>query len=253
MTESDSENYQLNRAQRRAAPRMARYIEATQESRGKVTYHSIDTILSEEEDDLAMCQSELVTYGNVLKIFQVDQQLMRLYSACGMTEETQRLWVLSSIPRQTMYDRGQVNQIMYGEMHPGKYAANRRLIHTLHNIKRKIKVYFPEDIETIRSLYEDRSIPLQDLEQEFVNITQEGVELLKLQIEWLQRKENTPGTSEVEEENPIQTDIPPEGEILPPQSPFLQGWSLFWTDRRWSIDPGHLVEIPTGTKDEALG
>ena len=252
-TEQETPEFYLNRQRRRRQGRIRREMAKTASKRGVTTLRNLETILN-EEDDLAVYQRELIDHQNALVVSRIDLKFHRLYTAMGVSDETLRLSILANIPGQTQYDLVEVGQRKRAEMHPGKYKANSRLMLNLQRIQQKHRTYFAEDVDVWAELVSDKTILLEDLWVEYVRITQETVELLRLQVDWLKEKEpKVKGKPEVLVAGwePEFTEIPEQADSLP--EPFgLEGWSIFWTDKRWSIDPKHLVAIPTTQRAEAL-
>lgn len=246
----------LNRAQRRALGNERKSIKKWKSGRGSTTLKSVDTIL--EDDDIKVCQAELIAHQNMLLTTQISLQLCRLESDMGVSDETCRMIALGQIPGQTDYDAAAIQQLRVSERNLGKYFHNRRLLSNLGNILKHYRMYQPDDVELWRELIADRTIPLDALYSEYLNITKESIELIKLQIGDLKAKEQEsqdrlhkgPQIQATESESSEDQDIE---EPSSKQLPFvLSGWNLFWTERRWSTDPSHLLSIPTDNKDEAF-
>src|SRR3989344_1125123 len=249
----EGETPPLNRSQKRLIERIqrtnaAKRIKKGNSDRSRKIIHlkPIDDLI-DEDGDIEFYSEEKDNYNQSLRQLRFGCQFYMIFKNTGVSEETLRNNAILSGTEG--YNQLDFFSTLSREVSRKKFLSSFAVLNNLAAQMRTGKRFIPDDVEVWSELLRDRDIPLLDLYNEAIRSRKETVELLQLQIDWLKDREIT-GTAEigdlVEEENTHE--ISPI--VAPPFS--LKHWDLKLTTRNWSSARQHLIEIPTGSMNEAL-
>lgn len=245
-----------------------RVLERAQKQQGKhvVTMvqdlEPLDPLL--EESDLLLCQRELKDYKIAQEQTRISLMRHGIYLAAGIPESSVRTFY-ANLAKGNVVEGGEIG--LWRQADPRKYqqTKQRRQMFDAHNraFAKRIgnKIVVDEDANEMVALIKDEIIPLKDIYEEVLRSRGEKIELVELQIEWLE------GQQEAKELLPTQPvgqpvqiaeqslesaeSLPLEVKTVRSEYPFL-GWRLFWTRNHWSSDDNHLIPISTNSREDTL-
>lgn len=260
----------LSRAERRAADKQRRRQIKTPHANTPINVAPIHQVLEHEEDGEYL-EAQLEDYKGAQRYTELGFQLYSVYRSCGASENTLRDFFLPG----AIEVQGILNKLSL-EANPTKFAASAPLLQTLLNsIFRTKKGFQDEDEDLIVSIMRDEPVSLGDIFKEILRYRRENIELLGLQIDWLNGQDKAaetpkggspsyhrnahlaPISPQAEADNQeVEISVPApsvencrEDKIL--EEPFsLSAWRLFWTDRYWSSEDSHLTEVSTSSREE---
>ena len=219
----------------------------------------IDQLL--EEEDIVICKRELKDCEFVKVSEGLSFEFLRILRVLNIPDASIRAYYVGMVEGD-MPQGGLTNLLL--QAHPARLQQQKRSIINFETTRSKFlksnngRVVFHEDASQIfLDLVKLGDIPLEEIFREISRSTIEHMELLEMQIEWLQARQTGEDgfdgeviAEEGQKVEHIKDEITPESTTQPPFS--LSDWNLSWTTTHWSQDPNHLVTIPTTTREEAL-
>lgn len=212
-----------------------------------------------EEDDLVIYQNELRDHGFAREGIRITLERCGIYRAVGIPDSSVRTYY-ANLARGKVIQGGETSLWLQADPRKCQQAREKILLYDTHRkdyLRRaENRVFVDEDAEDMKNLMQDESIPLQDILKETIRSQSEKIELIKLQIEWLEAQQGVDDlTSTQPIEQPTQTkeQSTVTSEIQAPALQYaLSGWNLYWTRNYWSSDTNHLIPIPTTSREDTL-
>lgn len=252
----------MSRQLRRLASRSAREGSYIPNNGRTINVLPTDSLI-DEEDDLALYQSELKAHtaslGNIEKFYR----LHVILTGCGIKDGQLRRF----------YTQGNITEVallnMLSSVNPDELKSRKRLIGSIESLfgnKHKTPDFINDpEVRDIFGTYLETDVPLNDIFKEVKRSRRESLELIRMHIEWL-KAHPTNSYAELEthfeQEEALQSDnfdAAPDTSLTitntanPANEDFsLRGLQLFWSKKSWSIEPNRLVLIPTATRAQAL-
>lgn len=224
-----------------------------------------------EENDLQTCKQELEEYEQVQEGTTIALMRYRLYRSVGIPEASIRT-VFSSFLEDdpSKIPVGQETRLWL-QSNPRKYQQSKGLIVQFEARVKAYKKKYPQNTHRIisddesneiaKDLMNCADIPVEEIFKELLRVRSERMDLIKLQIEWLEKQQTLKESSkEAQEIGILESQAAEEAvfscpksfqEQIPQHDFFLSGWRLFWTERQYSSDSTHLVPLPTESRTEA--
>lgn len=251
MTEQETPN--LNRQQRRALEKLqgsdiGKKLKKPNlgPRRDYVLLRSIDELI-DEDGDISFYSIEEDYHKQSLRQLTLARRFHLIIKSTGATDDTLRYYAVHS--GEEGYNHLDFFTKLAREVNIRKLHSNYAALQSLVNQMSKGKRFIPDDVEVWSELVRDKDIPLIDLYNEAIRSRKETLELIQLQIEWLNEHE----TSEITDSGYLdREEETPDTEYVVATPFSLSDWNLSLTTRNWSSDSHHLIKIPTGSREEAL-
>lgn len=253
----------LNREERRIAAKKGKRYGASvaaaarlNDQRPIVNAQAGLELISSDRADIDSYSAELDFQNKALDHLRSEIHLNRVLRGIGLSDETIR-WLVISNTDPTI-NRGNLRALISREADHKKFDESKGLIVALLSKSDTTNRYVPEEVTLWNDMVADPAIPLEDLYFEAIRSTGENAALLQLQIDWLteQASKNAPEQLVqplvVTEEDKLQPPAFELGEAIAADHYPLTNWRLYWTTHHWSMDPHHLVNISTVSREVAF-
>lgn len=248
---------------RKEKRQMDRFIRKARKKAGSPTLgisevHSLqpmDNLLIAE--DVSVCKQELKDYEFAHRSQELSFELYRIFGTLQIPDVSIRAYYLAEAE-----GKGSQGALMtlFLQANPNILRRQQGVLNNFELKRKRLlkstngRISFDEDNRKMfADLIKHKDIPIGNIFRELLRTDAENIELLGMQIEWLQTPQSVELVSDQEvriEEEQAKTEIEPENAKLPMFS--LSNWDLYWTTNHWSQDPYDLISIPTTSREEAL-
>lgn len=227
---------------------------------------SVDDFL--DEDDLFLCKEELAKYEIAQEETKLAAELFRIYQIVGIPDLSARTYFKELGDSGKNHADSEARLWLQADPHKLKQQRQRILMFSARRkafIKKAGNKFFTdEDFDIVaQSVDELTEYPLIDVFGEIYRSRAEKMELINLQIEWLEEQKKLEEQAKAIETSKEKTDSEEELDYAPTldnifpvtdtsQNYSLQGWDLFWTTNHWSKEQNHLVPIPTFSREDTV-
>lgn len=215
-----------------------------------------------KEDELKFLEQELMRYQSCASYDNFLYQLVKSLETIGSPERFKKMYVNVYYAGFGFYHKD--DKLELNAVSDQEYSNFSRPLNALKRFK---TVYLDEDTDTVLELLNEQFNPppgtTVKIMAEKSRSVKEEASLLAMQVAWLrdrnrkerkaQKKKDSQKTNNTQ---PVSTIEIPEPEVetsIPLQEPdrpaLLSEWEVFWTTRRFSTDPNHLIRINTDDQE----
>ena len=251
----------LSRAERRLLQRKKKQDKRLlRNQKPQVKLRGIEDIF-DEADELGQLRSYLHQYQETQHQRQSLYRLHRIYTECGVSEESSKKMLIPG------HDKTGLEAQLLRETDPNKFVANRKaIIKTQNSLKRSLP-YVDDEEKLLVKQMDQEGAPVEDIFRESLRARQANIELLQMQIDYLEKEakekklqeqektlvppQTTPETVSNLQEKTASEELTPAEETLATKPFRLAGWEIYYSTQFWSDNPNHLERLPTDSREDA--
>lgn len=224
--------------------------------------HKLESVEMFEDDNLPALKEELREYEKAQSLTLLGMKWLRVYRMVDIPDAAIRAFYKHNLEWE---EKEGASTKLWSYANPRRCQQQRGLMQNLKEEGRRIlrdkkTVVDEEEREISIAFIGDTSIPVEDIYKEILRSRAERMDLIKLQIDWLNPPEEIQNTPIIEEEIIEQSAEKETDEqslkmfeaCQNPPDYCLAGWNLFWTKKPWSEEANYLVEIPTDSREIAV-
>ena len=214
---------------------------------------SVDTILTEYDDDTSLFQRELGLYERAQATDRAKLGLYHVYRSMGIPDNDLRDFFAN--PSFDPYTYGKImGQIPFNRMSQAMGLTTTYV----NELFRPDAIVDDEDANDLSAQLQKADLGMEEILMEILRARQESIGLIKLQMEILV-KEQQPNyeTDNSSVDEVVELDAPnsviPIGTEEVVEDYILSPWEIQWTTRYWSTNPTYLVPLPTQSRETMIG
>lgn len=247
----------LNRRERRRLERRN-----LKEPRIITEVHQLESVEIFEDDDLPTLQNELKEYEKAQSLTLLGMKWLRVYRMVDIPDAAIRVFYKHNLE---WGEAEGASTKLWLQANPRRYQQQKGLMKILRAEGDRIlidkkAVVDEEEREISIALIGDTSIPVEDIYKEILRSREERMDLIRMQIDWLNPPVENPELPKTEEETveqPVKVGVDEQSfDVFEDcqNSPgyCLEEWNLFWTKKPWSDEANHLVAIQTDSREIAV-